>query len=478
MPTGAHPLHNIAMAPLAVEQEGNQAPNEPQLTFSWLRMVRLGSFQIGSAMGDILVTSIWNRVMITNFGVPAWPIGLLIALRYFLSPLSLWAGHRSDTVKLFGYYRTSYIWTGRSLMVVALPLLILSLLRLEADTADTLGWLWAILCFALYGIGTLLSGSPFLALVRDSAPKEKQGLAISTAETVLIIFFAISGITFSYWMPSYDPAVFRQIVIATMLIGGTFWFLGIYRIEDESIPPSVRDNIQGEKPLTPMRETFRTIWADVRTRRFFFFLSVGTMAAWMQDVILEPFGGEVLERSMQQTTRYNSYWQTATVITLILSAYIWRKRRPEQQSLIAQLGLWGMALGMAILALEAYTGGIRLIETSLFIFGAGFGVYTFGGLSLMAVMSSDEDAGAYLGLWTISILIFKGLGNFLGTLLRDGGLWFGLTPEVAYGITFTVSSIGLVCSILILMRLDVIGFARDHGRFMPVDEVISSGIEM
>ena len=67
------------------------------------RTLRLSSFQIGSAMGDILVTSIWNRVMISNFGIPAAPVSLLIALRYLISPLSLWAGYRSDRKRLFGY---------------------------------------------------------------------------------------------------------------------------------------------------------------------------------------------------------------------------------------------------------------------------------------------------------------------------------------------------------------------------------------
>lgn len=452
----------------------------PEATeFSWARMLRLSSFQIGSAMGDILVTSIWNRVMISNFGIPAWPVGMLIALRYFLSPLSLWAGHRSDTTKLFGFYRTSYIWFGRGLMVISLPFLILSLQRLDGATDDVMGWVYAMICFALYGIGTLLSGSPFLALVRDSAPRVNQGFAISVAETVLIIFFAISGISFSYWMEEYDPAIFRQMVITTMIIGGFFWTIGILGIENQSIPPAVKDQFAQAKAQIQFGPTLSKIWVDPRTRLFFVFLSTATLAAWMQDVILEPFGGDVLNKSMQQTTRYNSYWQTATVITLIGGAAYWRKRRPEEQKGVAGWGLSIMAVGMGLIAFESFAGGIRLIETALFIFGAGFGIYTFGGLSLMAVMSSDKEAGAYLGLWTISILIFKGLGNFLGSLLRDLFLGAGLPAESAYGITFAIATIGLVAAVLILKRIDIVGFAQDHGRqAASTAEVQAAGVEL
>ncbi|MBK6713146.1 MAG: MFS transporter [Chloroflexi bacterium] len=195
--------------------------------FTFWRLLRLSSFQIGSAMGDILVTSIWNRVMISNFGIPATPVGLLIALRYLLSPLSLLAGYWSDTRPLWGYRRTSYIWLGRGLMVLSLPLLGLSLMRLGVVTTDVLGWLLALASSLMYGIGTLVSGSPFLALVRDAAPPEKQGLAISTVETVLIIFFAIAGIGFSVWMDVYSAPVFWEMVITTMAVGGFFWFFAI-----------------------------------------------------------------------------------------------------------------------------------------------------------------------------------------------------------------------------------------------------------
>ena len=91
--------------------------------FTFSRAARLGSFQIGSAMGDILVTSIWNRVMIANFGIPAAPVSFLIAMRYLVAPISLWAGFLSDTKPFLGYRRTSYIWLGRILMIISLPFL-------------------------------------------------------------------------------------------------------------------------------------------------------------------------------------------------------------------------------------------------------------------------------------------------------------------------------------------------------------------
>ena len=439
-----------------------------QKKFTLPRAIRLSTFQIGSAMGEILVTSIWNRVLIANFGIPATPVSFLIALRYLLSPLSIWAGFLSDNNPLFGLRRTGYIWLGRSLMLISLPFLGISMTRLNLNQADIWGWGSATLSSLLYGIGTLFSGSPFLALVRDSAPPEKQGLAISVMETVLIILYATVGYAFSVWMKVFDAQVFLQLLTATMVIGGFFWFFAIVgmerRGETAAPPPS-------SSPKPNFSIIFRKIWQDPRTRSFFIFLAVATMAAWIQDAILEPFGAEVFQLTADKTTRFNSYWQAATVLTLVGGTLLWRNRPPERQRNLAAFGLFGMAVGMLLLAATSLMNLVHLIEIALLVFGAGFGIYTFGGLSLMAVMASDKEAGAYLGLWTVAILMSKGLGTFLGGALRDIFLLtLGLSGGVSYGLVFAAEALGLLISILILLRVDVMGFAKDVGRVISRTE--------
>jgi BCD family chlorophyll transporter-like MFS transporter len=436
---------------------------EKTTRFTLWRGLRLGSFQIGSAMGDILITSIWNRILISNFGIPATPVALLIGLRYLLSPLSLWAGNLTDNRRFFGLRRTPMIWLGRALMVFSLPLLGLSVLRLGGSTADPLGWGFALLSSLLYGVGTLISGSPFLALVRESAPERLQGVAISMVQTALIIFFAIAGIVFSIWMPVYDPRVFWQMIAATMIAGGFFWFFAIIGIEPRG--DSRTADAQESADANRLRDVVSTIWSDRRTRLFFAFLSLGSLSAWAHEAILEPFGADVFDLSMGVTTRFNSYWQTATVLTLVIGGIAWRKRPPEEQKRISAAGLLVMALGLVLLTAAGMTGRDSLILSALLIFGGGFGVYTYGGVSLMAVMSPDRHAGVYLGLWTISNLVFKGLGTFLGGAARDLFLLrMGLAPGLAYGLVFLLQALGLAAAVLVLLRIDIFGFARDTGR--------------
>lgn len=438
-------------------------PQVEQKEFRILQLLRLSTFQIGSAMGDILTASVWNRVMISELGLPAWPVGLLIALRYLMSPLSLWAGHRSDNWPLWGTYRTSYIWLGRSLMVLSFPLLGVSIGRLSIERGDFVGWFAAFLCFFLYGMGTLLSGSPFLALVRDSVPSRRQGLAIGIVETALIVLFPVVAVGFGRWMQSYDEALFWQMLLATMGIGGFFWFFAIFGVEEGRKGRHPDADERTEAP--DFRHTFAGIWDDGRTRLFFLFLSLATLAAWMQDNVLEPFGGDVFDLDVGRTTRFTAYWGSATVVTLLGSFYVWRRRPPVRQAGIARAGLGIMVAGMSLLAAGSFGHLEALLTPALLVFGAGFGFYTFGGLSLMAVMSPDPHSGAYLGLWTVSILISKGLGTFMGGAFRDIFLLLGgLSETTAYGLVFLISALGLGAAALLLGQLDVLGFARDAGR--------------
>ena len=195
--------------------------------FSFLRTLKIGSFNLGSALVDILTASVWNRVLITDLGAGATPVSILLALRYLLAPVSIWIGLRSDTRPLFGLRRTPYIWAGRLLMLAAVVLLPIGTLRLSADTGDTAGWLVALAVFVLYGLGTAISGGPFLALIHDRTPAARRGVAISVAQIILLAGFATSPIVFARLLPSYSPDQFQSLVLITAIGAGAIWFVSI-----------------------------------------------------------------------------------------------------------------------------------------------------------------------------------------------------------------------------------------------------------
>jgi BCD family chlorophyll transporter-like MFS transporter len=426
--------------------------------FSVWHALKIGSFNIGSAMVDILTASVWNRVMITDLGAGATPISILLALRYLLAPLSIWAGFRSDTKPIGGLRRTPYIWIGRALMLLAVILLPISLWQLSIDLANPIGWVLALVIFIAYGTGTSISGGPFLALIHDRTPAAKRGVAISIAQTLLLLGFAISPIVFGRLLPAYSPEQFQALAIFTSLGAALFWFFAIWR-EDRKVTAG---EVKQHAARPRLGALLKQMWADGRTRRFAVFLSLGAIASFAQDAVLEPFGGDVFGMTVEQTTRFSAYFGMGVLVLMAITSLVTRQRRPEQQTRPAVIGLSVMIAGLALLALAGLAHIRWLIIPALLVFGGGFGVYTIGGVSLLMAMTTEKEAGAYLGLWTMIQLVSRGIGIGLGGVVRDVMLALTGSQALAYSSVFILEAIGLSVCIAVVLRLDVVGFARQQ----------------
>lgn len=415
--------------------------------FRLLRTLKLGTFHIGSSAADLIVTAIWNRIMIVDLGMPAWPVALLSAVRYFLAPLSLWAGYRSDARPIFGSRRLSYIWLGRTLMLVSMPLLPLSTAMI-ADGSQT-GWAAALLSLVLFGSGTLISGPAFLALVHDSVSYARRGLAISVVQFVLVASFAFLPLAFSRAMPEYTPAGFLRLTIIVVVGAGLIWFFSVWREERPTAPNQSPD----------FGSTVRGIWGDPRTRRYAIFLGASAFFAFMQDAILEPFGGDVFGLTVGETTRFNAFWGGGVLVGMITAMLFTRRWRPDQQVGTTSWGLALLAVPLIAIGGASWAERLSLVRPLLMLFGLGFGIFTVGGVSLLMAMSSERHAAAYLALWSVIQLVSRGLGISVGGLARD--LTFTLTGQLpsAYALVFWLEATGALLCIWLLLRVDVRGFA-------------------
>ncbi|MCU0490854.1 MAG: BCD family MFS transporter [Chloroflexaceae bacterium] len=418
------------------------------------RTLKIGSFHVGSAFADILLSAVWNRILITSLGIAATPVALLAALRYLLAPLSIWAGHRSDSKPIFGKYRLPYIWGGRLLMALGLLLIPPATLLLAEDTSSVAGWTLATLCFLIAGVGTLISGTPFLALIRDNAPPSKRGQALSIAQIMLMVAMVLAPALYAALVKQYEPAALLRAVLIGVGLALPFWFFSVLGEERRAMHAEAN-----ETPL-PVGQTFRLIWADSRARLFFIFLALGMVSIFAQDAILEPFGGDVFGLDVAATTRWNAYWGLGVLVGMIGATVLTRKRMPHEQVGTATLGLLITATMLALLGLAALFKVQAALVPLLALFGFGFGIQTVGTIGLLMAMTSDKHAGAYLGLWTLAQLVFRGVGMALGGMLRDGLLWATGSYTIAYGSIFVLEALGLMLCVALLARIDVASFAR------------------
>src|SRR6266498_239488 len=149
-----------------------QAPAEENLSIG--RNLKIGLFHLGSSMADIIITGLWNRIMISDLHYAATPISLLISLRYFLAPLGIWAGRISDQRSVGGFRRMFWIGTGRAMMAIGILILGIATTSLAQGGGmvsmagkDGVQWLAIVLSILLFSLGNSISGGTFLALIYD-----------------------------------------------------------------------------------------------------------------------------------------------------------------------------------------------------------------------------------------------------------------------------------------------------------------------
>ncbi len=420
--------------------------NETSQNLSILTNIKIGTFHIGSALADILGSGVWNRIMIADLKYPATPVSLLLALNYFLAPLAVWAGQKSDHTNWRGYRRLPWVWGGRSLMSVGF--LILAFVTIElAETGNNWWWLGLIFALGLTGIGGVLSGSAYTTLIYDRAPAHQRGRAVGIAWTMLLMGFAFSGVLFARLLPSYSIEGMLALFITAVVLMSGLWFFSIL---GEERPMRT---ITPQSSIPNFMDDLREIWSKPTTRLFFLYIGLSFMGAFAQDQILEPFGGQVFQLSTGETSRFAAFWGTTALLGSIFALYSHRRISDFTYARINRYGIWALVTTFGLLALSAFGQIDSLIRPTLLLLGVGLGMWNIGTWGLMVSVSSPEKAGIFFGLWTMASFLFRGVGSVLGAIFRDVSLMLTDSLVFSYGAVFALEALVMVSALIIINRL-------------------------
>ena len=449
------------------------------------RNLKIALFHLGSGMADVLATGVWNRIMISDLGFSATPIGLLVSLRYFLAPLGVWAGRMSDRRAVGGYRRLFWIWLGRALMVLSLLMLGGTTASLARGAAATpLIWLALSGALLLFSFGNAISGSTFLALIYDRAPEHQRGRAVGLVWTFLLLGFSVGGIVFGIMLPggsgfiqladvgttalaadfrrvgflSFSPDTLQNLFVGAAVIMGGLWLVSL--IGEEPRDRSGASDVQpGSSP--GVMADLRSAWNNRQTRLFFWYLSLSMIFAFTQDLILEPFAGDVFHMDARHTTRFAAYWGSMSIVGTLVFLYLARRFPRLTNTVVCQIGVGALVLTFAVFGASAL-GQVRgLVTPGLILLGIGLGIWNVGTLGLMMDMSPFGSAGTFLGFWSLVSTLARGIGVSGGGIVRDLVLQWTGSLSIAYGSVFVLELVGLVVALVLLSRINVQVFKRD-----------------
>ena len=379
------------------------------------RLLRLALFQVSVGMAIVLLTGTLNRVMIVELGIAAWLVALMVALPLVFAPLRALIGFRSDHYRSYlGWKRVPYIWLGTLAQFGGFAILPFALLIMtgEGQAPAWVGELGAAVAFLLVGAGMHTTQTAGLALATDIAPPASRPRVVALLYVMLLLGMVMSSVAFGALLADFSPLRLVQVIQGAAVV--TFLLNVVALWKQEPRDPN-RILTQTEAP------SFRAAWgqfsAEPRARRLLIAIGVGTAAFSMQDVLLEPYGGQVLNLAVSATTLLTALVAGGALIAFALAGRL-LGRGTDPHRLAAYGALIG-TVAFAAVILAAPLDSLMLFRCGTILIGFAGGLFSVGTLIAAMELRGPEQSGLALGAYGAVQATCAGIGIAAGGALRD-----------------------------------------------------------
>jgi BCD family chlorophyll transporter-like MFS transporter len=432
----------------------------PELPLS--RLLRLSLFQVSVGMALVLLVGTLNRVMIVELGVPASLVGIMVSLPVLFAPFRALVGFRSDTHRSeLGWRRVPFIWQGTliqfgGLAIMPFALLVLSGQGQAASAPSWLGPLAAGIAFLMTGAGLHITQTVGLALATDLAPDEAKPKVVGLMYVMLLVGMIVSALLFGAMLVEFTPGRLVQVIQASALATMVLNVVSLWKQE-------ARRPLRFQKPRE-REPSFQESWARFSQGRHALrrltAVGLGTMAFGMGDILLEPYGGQVLRLTVGSTTRLTAALALGSLIGFALASRV--LTRGVDPVRLAALGALVGVPGFAavICAAPLASPGVFVLGTVAIGFGAG--LFGHGTLTATMNLAPPDQVGLALGAWGAIQATAAGVGVALSGIIRDlvtaatagGNLPLGLSSAAAgYTVVYALEMLLLLATLVAMLPL-------------------------
>jgi BCD family chlorophyll transporter-like MFS transporter len=420
------------------------------------RLLRLSLFQVAVGAVLVLLNGTLNRVMIIELGMPSALVAFMIALPLVFAPFRALIGFRSDHHRsVLGWRRAPYIWFGSLLQFGGLAIMPFALIVLSGDANGPvwIGYAASALAFLLVGAGLHTAQTAGLALAADLAPERARPRVVAFLYVMLLFGMVASSMTFGAILSNFSQVKLIQLIqgvaVLTMALNVTaLW-------KQEMRDPS-RTASAAERPV--FREAWHAFRTGGRSARVLVAVGLGSAGFSMQDILLEPYGGEVLMLGVGATTALTALLAAGTLAAFAIAA-------KSLESGMDPYRLAGYGALVGIIAFSAVIFAAPFDSAALFrigtvLIGFGGGLFAVGTLTAAMTLAEEGHSGLALGAWGavqatasgVAIALGGGIRDVMSGLAVSGKLGPALVgPAVGYGFVYYIEIM------LLLVTLAAVG---------------------
>ncbi len=383
------------------------------------QLLRLSLFQISVGMAAVMLLGTLNRVMIVELSVPAFLVACMIALPVLIAPFRALLGFRSDTYRsAIGWKRIPYLWFGTLWQMGGLAIMPMSLLVLGGDVVHDIpfaGEVLAALAFVMTGLGMHMTQTAGLALAADRATDETRPRVVALLYVMFLIGMGLSAVIVGYLLRDFGNIRLIQVVQGTAVVTMVLNVIALWKQENIR-PMSAAERAQ---PRPKFQDAWKDFTAGGQAGRLIVVVALGTLAFNMQDVLLEPYGGEILGLSVSATTLLTALWAMGALIGFGLAAR-WLSTGTDPFRMAGRGLLFGLVAFCAVI-FSAPMNSPTIFFAGAGLIGFGGGLFSVSTLTAAMTMPAEGLAGRglALGVWGAAQATAAGLGVAIGGTVRD-----------------------------------------------------------
>jgi BCD family chlorophyll transporter-like MFS transporter len=304
----------------------------------------------------------------------------------------------------------------------------------------------------MVGAGLHTTQTVGLALATDLAPEASRPRVVAMMCSMLLLGMALSAVVYGALLADFSQLRLIKVIQGTALLTLALNLAALWKQEARDPELTAPDKVQPR-----FGESWRALAADPLGRRRLVALFIGTMAFGMQDILLEPYGGEIIHMSVSGTTLLSAILALSGLAGFLIAARAMERgldayRIASYGALVGLIGLTAIVFAAPMQAVALLAGGAGLI-------GFGGGLFAHTTLTTAMRLAPRGQVGLALGVWGAVQATASGLAMALSGILRDlvnglaasGHLGQTLsTPATGYGVVYNIEILLLFATLIAL----------------------------
>jgi BCD family chlorophyll transporter-like MFS transporter len=310
------------------------------------------------------------------------------------------------------------------------------------------GWLGAAAAFLFTGAGLHTIQTVGLALATDLAPVESQPKVVGLMYVMLLLGMVISAVIFGILLTDFTPMKLVQVIQGSAVMTIVLNVVALWKQEGRN---PVRSAQTREAPS--FARSWQRFIAGGNAQRRLAAVGLGTMAFSMEDVLLEPYGGQVLHLSVSTTTALTASLAIGGLAGFALASRV-LTRGTDPFRMACAGALVGIPAFMSVILAASFGSAVMFGGGALFI-GFGAGMFGHGTLTATMNLAPRGQSGLALGAWGAVQASAAGVAVAMGGILRDvvASYYDEMGPAFGYTAVYALEIVLLLATFTAMVPL-------------------------